>query len=208
GTEELSEINKDRSIPVAGDGSLMMPRLDYEGEFLRGVCGIHVEPIGYTVVCLTADGAILGRDPQRAWQKFQKLPAVERMAGAVTVEDPGEIDPAAVPPQPPPGGLILKIYARPLARDGDGEISLARPTDFLTPDPQSPDFQTVLKASPDHMWLMRDEWQALVPANPHQNQRLPVPSAITQRLICYHLVPTRIYTSGKPWTTKNVRAGN
>ena len=45
------------------------------------------------------------------------------------------------------------------------------------------------------MWLRRDEWQALVPENPREGQRLAVDTAILTRLARFHLNPRRATTS-------------
>jgi len=94
------------------------------------------------------------------------------------------------PPEPPPGGLIIKTYGRVLTRDAQDKLRHASKEDFLSRLDGWRDH--LLEAAPDHLWLTEAEWKSLVPANPKEGQKLPVPSAITQRILSYQLVPERI----------------
>jgi hypothetical protein len=101
-------------------------------------------------------------------------------------------------PAPPEGGLVLRVHARFLSRDERGGLRPARGEDFpLTRDDPKVirSIQFLLSPNTEYLWLTRDEWQALVPANPVQGAKLPVPQAISERLARFHLVPRRALTS-------------
>ena len=205
-TEANCALIREHFVAVAANGQVLMKRQDAEGAFLRGTCGLEVRPQGQAVVCLTASGKNLGSDPQRAWQAFLRLPREERAPAAVVVKDLDRVDANIGVPQPPAGGLILKVFARPLARDANGELRNATAADFPLGDAPSFDRHSMVEASPDHMWLTEPEWRSLVAADPRLGQRLAVPAAITHRLVRYHLVPSRICASGAPWPVRGIRA--
>lgn len=206
-TEDKLRLINEKFVPVAAAGDLLMKRQDAEGAFIREVCQLKfLSRAGY-IVCVTAGGKYLGKDPLKAWQAFQQLPEVERAAGAVVVGDIGAVDADCELPQPPAGGLILKIHSRPLGLDSDGTLRHARSGEFVVDNPQAEDMQIMLQASPDFMWLKRDEWQKLVPTNPRLGEEQPLPAALMRRLFCYHLVPARIYNASGQWAANQIRAG-
>jgi hypothetical protein len=169
-----------------------------EGEFLRGA-GIDkhwVTSSGY-MSCLSASGKWLGHAPtEKVLADFQKLPESERQPGAVAVPD---LDPSErLIPTPPEGGLVLRVHARFLSREDNGELRYAKGEDFpLTRgDPKViRSLQFLLSPNTEYLWLTREEWQSLVPANPVQGEKLSVSPAIAERLARFHLVPRRALTS-------------
>lgn len=206
-TEANTRLVKDRFVAVAADGRVLMSRQDAEGRFLRDDCGLKVNPESYRMLCLSAGGRLLGHEPQAAWSTFNKLPEGERLPGAVKVEALDDVDRNALPEEPPPGGMILKIYARLLTRMPDGQVRLARPEDFTIHPKHPADLAEMVEASPDHLWLKADEWRSLVPSDVRPGNCLVVPAAITRRLLLYHLMPRRVYAVGAPWEPGDVRAG-
>lgn len=207
-TEDRLRLIQEHFVPVAAVGDLLMKRQDAEGTFIREVCQLKFHSRAGYVVCLTAGGKVLGNDPVKAWRAFQLLPEAERAPGAVTVGNIDAVDADCELPQPPPGGLILKIYSRPLAQGSDGTYRHARAGEFVADNPQAEDLQIKLQASPDFMWLKSDEWQNLVPINARVGENVPVPAGLVRRLFCYHLVPARIYNMGGQWSASQVRAGD
>ena len=163
-----------------------------EGEFLRGA-GIDrswVTSSGY-FSCVSAGGKWLGHAPsEKVVEAFRRLPEAERKPGAVAVRD---LDPAeAVIPSPPAGGLVLRVYGRFLARDDRGGLRHVTPADF----PRSRgDLGFLLAPNTEYLWLTAEEWQALVPANPVQGQKLAVAPAVSERIARFHLSPRRALTS-------------
>jgi hypothetical protein len=70
-------------------------------------------------------------------------------------------------------------------------------------------WQLFLHPNTEYMWLTREEWQALVPANPAQGDKLPVAQAIAERMARFHLTPRRAMTSeGGILGKKDVRTAN
>ncbi|MCH7727100.1 MAG: hypothetical protein IH991_11555 [Planctomycetes bacterium] len=129
-------------------------------------------------------------------EEFAKLPESERKPGAVQVPalNPSEM----VVPSPPEGGLVLKVHARFLSRDDDGQLRYAKTTDFplMKEKPKvMRAWQLFLQPNTEYMWITREEWQALVPADPAKGQKLAVDSTIVERMARFHLTPQRAMTS-------------
>src|SRR5262249_25024177 len=143
----------------------------------------------------------------------------------------GEIEKA--PPEPPPGGLILKVYHRYLARDDTGKLRHTTAKDFMSRE-QLLDFfpgelpkdnkntETMLRfflrgfeksyqheANQDFMWLTEPEWKSLLPTNPKVGSQAPVPEAIAKRIFVSHLDPVFLVgeSNGWPGGAKVIRAG-
>jgi hypothetical protein len=169
-----------------------------EGEFLRGA-NVHkqwVTSSGYKT-CLSASGKLLGTTPcAEVLEAFNKLPEAERRPGAIHVPD---LKPSQkVIPAPPEGGLVLRVHARFLSRDKNKELRYAKTTDFpLMRDKPNVmrTWRLFLQPNTEYMWLTREEWQALVPADPVKGQKLAVDPAIAERMARFHLTPQRAMTS-------------
>jgi hypothetical protein len=200
-------------VPVAGDDWYQRRREDAEGKFFRSVAdqGPRKGEGGSTrqgIYCLTADGKLLayrnaGQAPDvmrevlhqglRAWQK---LPAERRRPGATTVEDAGTTDPQYTR-TPPPGGLVVTVYTRILDHDKDVLQlgAFCRGTCSVKGGEA---------AARDHLWLTEAEWKSLVPAEPKAGERVPVPAAVAERMLRFHLVDN---TRGEPpmWRREDIR---
>ncbi|HLU47302.1 MAG TPA: hypothetical protein VK116_04435, partial [Planctomycetota bacterium] len=103
-------------------------------------------------------------------------------------------------PAPPEGGLVLRVHARFLARDGEGQGALRRATldDFpLLPD--EPGLRRVwrifIEPNVECLWLTAAEWQALVPKDPKVGETIAVDRRIAERMARFHLTPQRATTS-------------
>ena len=168
-----------------------------EGEFLRdaGIKKQWVTSSGY-MSCVSPSGKLLGHEPSaKVLEAFQKLPEAERKPGAVVVRD---LEPAErVIVSPPEGGLILKVHGRFMSRDDKGQLRYAKRDDFRSIS------SLTLEPNTEYMWLTREEWQALVPANPVKGEKLPVASAISERMARFHLSPSRALTSEDGIVSKN-----
>lgn len=168
-----------------------------EGEFLRKA-GIHkhwVTSSGY-MNCVSASGKYLGRMASaKVLEEFQKLPEAERKPGAIVVPDlqPDE----RLIPSPPAGGLVLKVHGRFLGRDDHGALRPIKGEDFpqLRGKKDIRYHHFLLEPNTEYMWLTREEWQALVPANPVRGEKQPVDPTIGERLARFHLTPRRALTS-------------
>jgi hypothetical protein len=169
-----------------------------EGEFLRRA-NIHkqwVTSSGY-MNCISAGGSMLGKRPSvEILEKFHNLPVADRQPAASQV--PVLKAEQVVIPSPPKGGLVLRVHARFLAREEDGQLRHATPMDFPLmadkPDVQQ-SWDKFLQPNTEYMWLTRDEWRELVPTNPVHGRRREVDPAIAERMARFHLTPQRATTS-------------
>lgn len=189
---------------------MLRGRKDAEGQFLRQALGdrFFITSTGYRA-CLSASGKNLGGNPARALEAFHKLPLSERDAGKVTVAKL-DVDVEAAAPSPPPGGLVLKVYGRFLARDDEGKLRYSSAKDFPRMAKFTP--KQVRRASylfevsyTDFVWLKEAEWKTLVPANAKVGDTIEIPEAITRRLCIYHLAPRRLFGEGGGFNRKSLR---
>ena len=209
---EIIRMAKDEYVPVTGDDWYERRREDAEGEFFRRVAdqGPRKGQGGATrqgIYMLTAGGTLLayknaGQAPdvmrevlKQGLVAWSKLPAAERRPGAVKVESLPKPD-SRYHRRPPPGGLILDVYARILDRDPKGTLCRGS---CATPGGEH--------AARDHLWLTEQEWKALLPADAHEGDRSPVPATVAYRIMRYHLVDN---TRGEPsfWKREDLRASD
>jgi hypothetical protein len=137
----------------------------------------------------------------RALKAYAELPASARAPGAVKVPDRGPIDPKrVVAVAPPPDALIVRVNNRQLGRNAKGELRYTVPEDYITAlrDPKLgfvPDARGAVdyyrQPSDDMLWIIKEEWQAMMPAKPRPGQRVPVPASLRERIFKYHLDPMR-----------------
>ena len=164
-----------------------------EGEFLRsaGIEKHWVTSSGY-MSCVSPSGQYLGPSVTKAYEEFLKLPEDERKPGVVKVPDlqPSE----ELIPAPPAGGLVLKVHARFLSAGDNGELRYAKGEDFPLMA-KGASWSLFLQPNTEYMWLTREEWKALVPANPVQGEKVAVAPAIGERMARFHLTPRRAMTS-------------
>ncbi len=198
-------------VPVAADDWYQRRREDAEGQFFRRVAdqGPRKGEGGATrqgIYCFTADGQLLTyknagqnpdvmretiRDGLRAWQR---LPEDRRKPGAITVEDLANPDPQYAR-TPPPGGLVVNVYTRILDHEQDG---LCRGTCSVRGGEA---------AARDHLWLTEAEWKSLIPDDPKPGERVPLPAAVAERILRFHLTDN---TRGEPpmWRRDEIRSQN
>jgi hypothetical protein len=164
-----------------------------EGEFLRsaGIDKIWVTSSGY-MSCVTAGGKYLADKPAKALEAFLKLPEEERKPGAVQVPDLNPSDVLISPP--PPGGLVLKVHARFLSSADKGELHHATIEEFPLMKSKN-GMSHYLEPNTEYMWLTKEEWKSLVPADPVRGGKLEPPAAIAMRMARFHLNPRRAMTS-------------
>jgi hypothetical protein len=195
-------------VPVAADDWYQRRRDDAEGKFFRGVAdqGPRKGEGGSTrqgIYCFTADGRLLtyknaGNHPdvmrdtlEFGLRQWRKLPEERRKPGAVEIPDAGKLD-ARFARTLPPGGLIVNVYTRILDHEQDAFCRGTCPT-------QGGD-----AAARDHLWLTEAEWKALVPADPKPGDQVPLPAAVAERILRFHLTDN---TRGEPpmWRRDEVR---
>ena len=169
-----------------------------EGEFLRGA-GIDkhwVTSSGY-MSCVSPSGKWLGHAPSaKVLEEFEKLPKDEREPNVVKVPDlkPSE----QLIPTPPEGGLVLRVHGRFMGRDDKENLRAVKGDDFpqiRAKESSIRSHQFLFEPNTEYMWLTKEEWQSLVPAKPVKGDKLPVASAISERMTRFHLSPRRALTS-------------
>ncbi len=200
-------------VPVAADDWYQRRRDDAEGKFFRAVAdqGPRKGEGGSTrqgIYCLTADGKLLayknaGQAPdvmrdvlRQGLREWRQLPAERRRPGAVAVADTDATD-ARFTRTPPPGGLVVTVYTRILDHEKEAFLpdALCRGTCSV---------RGAEAAARDHLWLTEAEWKALIPAEPKVGERVPVPAAVTERVLRFHLTDN---TRGEPpmWRREDIR---
>ncbi len=197
-------------VAVAADDWYQRRRQDDEGEFFRKVAdqGPRKGQGGSTrqgIYVFSAGGILLGyrnhHDPDVMRQflldslkNWQKLPARERIPRAVQVGDVGKVD-RQYHRELPKGGAIVNVYARILDRTADGEFC-----------PGTCPFPGGDRSSHDHLWLLPEDINALVPAGPKVGDRVNVPERLAVRIGRFHLVDN---TRGEPpaWSRGQMREG-
>jgi hypothetical protein len=195
-------------VPVAGDDWYQRRRQDAEGEFFRKVAdqGPRKGVGGSTrqgIYIFTAEGRLLAfrnaQDPdvmrqvlKQGLKAYRQLPEEKRRAEAVRVAERGRVD-QRYDRELPAGGAVLNVYTRILDRDDKGKLCHG-----------SCKFPGGDKTAHDHLWLTAAEIQSLVPSGARAGDSFPLPKAIAQRLLRFHLVDN---TRGEPpfWTREQIR---
>lgn len=207
------------AVNIATTDSL---RDDAIGKFCRDA-GMDLFKWEFRQYGVTADGRVLGEgglefDLRLALDRWQALPEAKRAPGAVVVGDAGPLDPRYVLPIPPAAGYILKSHGRVFMRDDDGAIRYLTGKDLWfdkegkqngETGPRNGESGSVRQAQPDHVWLTEAEGRSLMPVDPRKDDRFPVPAALADRLLRFHLNPLRIYgrQGSDALDRKDVRGG-
>lgn len=136
---------------------------------------------------------------QEVLDSYAKLPDAERRPSSVK----GEIKPQ---PTPPPGGLVLTIYDRPLGRVTETTATGAR---YRLPEG---DDHGGLRTHAPHgqrssLWLKEDEWKSLIPENPRKGQTHQVPTKLVKRIALYGLVPQTLWVVEEMWKPDSLHQG-
>ena len=197
-------------------------RDDAVGRFCRDT-GLDMFKWEVRRYCVTAGGRLLEEggveiDLRKALERWKALPEAQRAPGAVQVGDLGPVDPRYAVPQPPAGGWILKTHARAFMRADDGSLRYLTGKDLWfdkegkqtgETGPRSAESGSVRQAQPDHVWLTESEGTSLMPAAPRTDDRFPVPAALADRLLRFHLNPLRFYgrSAQDALDRKDVRGG-
>jgi hypothetical protein len=169
-------------VPYAGDQWYLHRRQDTAGEFFWRVAqqGHNRDrPLDETrqgVYAAAPDGTMLGSinswSPERTlamlegamtrWRQLPKETPVPTLTGAADERFVRE---------PPAGGLILNVFTR-----------------IPLPPPPGQAWTPNMATGRDHMWLTRDEWRSLLPREWKPGARYPLPRAVAERLVRFHLL--------------------
>jgi hypothetical protein len=136
----------------------------------------------------------LAQGLQEVLEAYAKLPEDQRRPKSVE----GEVKPQ---PAPPPGGLVLTIYDRPLGRSEEGRNRLPEGNDcggFRTHAPHG---------QRSSLWLTEEECKSLIPPDPKKGQTLTVPAKLAKRIWLYGLVPQTLWVVEESWKADSVRQG-
>lgn len=126
---------------------------------------------------------------------YARLPDTDRRPETVA----GEVRPQ---PAPPPGGLVLTVYDRPLARSGAGTYRLPAGSDWGGNRTEAPHGQR------SSLWLTRQECESLIPADPAAGATHPVPAKMAKRIWLYALMPQSLWVVEETWKPDSVRSGD
>ena len=207
---KIIDMAQKNFVPVAADDWYQRRRQDDEGEFFRKVAdqGPRKGAGGGTrqgIYVFSAGGILLGyrnhQDPD-VMRKFlvdsltawQKLPAKDRIPRAVQVGEVSKVD-RQYHRELPKGGVVVNVYTRILDRKSDGEVC-AGTCKFPGGD----------RPAHDHLWLLPEDLQSLMPAAAKVGDRIALPKNLTQRVLRFHLIDN---TRGEPpfWQRDHVRQG-
>jgi hypothetical protein len=160
-----------------------------------------VKKLGAGFVVCTAGGKVLADNVAQGLAAFDKLPEAERKPPEVLAEKRGPINPKKDPLQPPPGGLIVRVFQRVLDRDAEGEL--------FTPPKMDLGGGNWVPAEPgrDFLWLTEADWQSLVPDRPNVGDVFPVPAPVRNRIFRFHLANNAAGLAGV-WDRGDLRSGD
>ncbi|MCI0456564.1 MAG: hypothetical protein L0Z62_06245 [Gemmataceae bacterium] len=170
------------------------PRPDEGNGWLRGTQLVLMTSAGRLLSGSVKDRNGLAQALEEVLAAYAQLPEAERRP--VSVE--GEVKPQE---PPPPGGLVLTIYDRPLGRTNDGRYRLPEGNDFDGFRTHAPHGQR------SSLWLTAEECKSLIPQNPQKGQTLTVSSKLARRIWLYGLVPQTLWVVEESWKPYSVREG-
>jgi hypothetical protein len=189
---------KTRFVPYAGDQWYLHRRQDAQGQFFWKVAqqghnrSLPEDSTRQGIYAAGPDGTLLGSINSWSAEKTVAMlhTAIERWQqqprSGLTEVAASAADPEYTR-QPPAGGLILNVFSRIPLKPTEGEA-----------------WTLNQGHGRDHMWLTREEWRSLLPSDWRAGMRYPVPRAVTQRLLRFHLVDN---VRGEPpmWRPEEIR---
>jgi hypothetical protein len=204
--DEFTRLVRDRCIAVTvPDAGTIRKRQDAVGAFFRHAnLGSTALTSNFCMDVVTASGKPLGRIAfntpgvalgmlKKALQAFDSLPEADKRGPADLLQESQHVDDGL--PKPPAGTLILRIYLRQLGRNADGTFRYTESSDYTE---KTPERNRKLCRQPfdDTMWILPEEWKALIPLAAAPGQQLAVPESLQLRLFRYHLNPRVGFTEG------------
>jgi hypothetical protein len=149
---------------------------------------------GHLLAGSIKDKSGLARGLQEVLDSYAKLPEEERRPKRVDSEEKPQLP-------PPPGGLVLTIYDRPLGRIEKGRYRLPEGDDLGGPLTTGPAGQR------SSLWLKAEECQSLVPTNPVKGQTHNVPTKLAKRICLFGLWPNTLWVVEQSWQADSFREG-
>lgn len=169
------------------------PRPDEGSGWLHGSQLVLMTSAGRLLEGRVKDQNGMASALQEVLEGYAKLKDEERRVSSVD----GEIVPQ---PSPPPGGLVLTIYDRPLGRDEKGHYRLPEGKDFGGFRTHAPHGQR------SSLWLTEAECKSLIPENLQMGQSHKVPAKLARRISLYGLVPQTLWVVEETWKPNSVLA--
>ncbi len=172
------------------------PRKDEGNGWLRGTKLVLMTSAGRLLSgsMKYGDRKSLAPALQKVLKAYAKLPEAQRRPLSVKGSEKPQVP-------PPPGGLVLTIYDRPLARTSKGRYRL----------PQDNDLDG-LRTHASHgqrssLWLTAKECRSLIPKTPRQGQTYVVPTKLTKRIYLYGMWPQTLWVVEHTWQPDSLRKG-
>lgn len=163
--------------------------------WLRGTQLVLMTSAGKLLEGTVKDRTGMAQGLQQVLDAYAKLPEEARRPKAVD----GEAKPQ---PAPPPGGLVLTIYDRPLGRTADGQYRHPAGDDMAGLRTEAPHGQR------SSLWLTADECRSLIPPKAEKGETVTVPSKLAKRIWLYGLVPQTLWVVEESWKPDSVKEGN
>lgn len=136
---------------------------------------------------------------QEVLDAYAKLPEQERRPKTVESEEKSV-------PAPPPGGLVLTIYDRPLGRTA-GEPGTSASGAYRLPEGK--DFAGFRTHAPhgqrSSLWLTEQECKSLIPDEPRKGDVHKVPSKLAKRIALYGMWPQTLWVVEQTWQPNSVK---
>lgn len=215
-TAEFTRLVKERCLAVTlVDAGTARRRTDATGEFLRQAnIGSTALTSNFCIDIVSANGKHCGRIPfntpgvalhafKNGLRAFDALADDEKRWGK---DAPGDALATDDLPRPPDRCLILRVHSRQLGHATDGKLRYTEPADYTEKTP-SRNRPICRQPFDDTMWVPREEWEALVPAEPKVGAEVAVPPALTLRLFRYHLNPRVGFTEGPCFAKASLQDG-
>jgi hypothetical protein len=161
---------------------------------LRGTNLVLMTSTGRLLSGSVKDRTGLAQGLRELLKAYARLPESERRAKTVS----GEEKPV---PAPPPGGLTLTIYDRPLGRTEKGHYRLPEGRDFAGFRTDAPHGQR------SSLWLTREECQSLIPPAARKGKTHKVPAKLARRICLYGMWPQTLWVVEQAWQPDSMREG-
>ena len=140
---------------------------------------------------VTPNGKMLSHDLDDGLKRWKALPQAER----TQLEEIGAYD-AAKHPEPPPGGLVVKVFYRAFVREAGGKLEYYKKGSTRNLEPGR-----------DHLWLTEAEWRSLIPPPTTKAERRAMPDLIAERICRRYLIDlVRVGGFGGPRRPQDVLA--